>query len=252
MASIGHGSRLVPQLSDRFSGWPPLQSFLGFGLGGLLLIGSIAANRRRRMVYAAVALALLLVGMVTAPLPLLVTDDYGEWMGDYVQLAGSRAGFESSFGYSSILFPHHLTALVLKALDAALGATAESPARAFRWLSALAGGLFVAELLGIAILEGWSAGALRYLALCVAAPVTLLFFGFREIGYLSLSAAGIPLLLRGFSVMGRWSIVIAAALVMGLRTALHGFGLLSLAGGTLSALASVGTLRDRLTRAVWA
>ena len=96
------------------------------------------------------------------------------------------------------------------------------------------------------MLEGWSAGALRYLALCVAAPVTLLFFGFREIGYLSLSAAGIPLLLRGFSVVGRRSTVIAAACVIGLRSALHGFGLLSLAGGALSALVSVGTLPDRL------
>ena len=231
-------------------GLAPLQSFLGFGLGGLLLVGSIAATRQRRTVYAAVALALLLVGMVTAPLPLFVTDDLRNWMGDYEYHAGSRAAFESSFGYSSIRFSHHLTALVLKALDAALGATAESPARALRWLSALAGGLFVAELLGIAIFEGWSAGALRYLALCVAAPVTLLFFGFREIGYLSLSAAGIPLLLRGFSGVGRQSTVIAAALVMGLRSALHGFGLLSLAGGALSAFVSVGTLRNRLTRAV--
>ena len=234
----------------------PLQSFLGFGLGGLLLVGSYAATRPRRTVYAAVALALLLVGMVTAPLPLRVTDDNGEWMGDYEDHTSDRANFETVSGYTSIPFPHHLTALVLKALDAALGATATSPARAFRWLSALAGGLFVAELLGIAMLEGWSAGALRYLALCVAAPVTLLFFGYREIGYLALSAAGIPLLLRGFSVVGRRSSVIAAALVMGLRSAFHGFGLLSLAGGALSALASVGSVRDRLARAtvfgVWA
>ena len=245
-----------PAVVKPLFGLAPLQSFLGFGLGGLLLVGSIVATRRRRMVYAAVALALLLVGMVTAPLPLFVTDDLGNWMGDLNTYTAHRDHFEDISGYSSILFPHHLTALVLKALDAALGATAESPARVFRWLSALAGGLFVAELLGIAILEGWSAGALRYLALCVAAPVTLLFFGFREIGYLSLSAAGIPLLLRGFSVMGRRSSVIAAALLMGLRSAFHGFGLLSLAGGALSALASVGTLRDRLARAtvfgVWA
>ena len=237
-------------------GLAPLQSFLGFGLGGLLLAGSAAATRRRRTVYAAVALALLLVGMVTAPLPLHVTDDKGEWMGDFENMTQDRDRFDIASGYTSIPFPHHLTALVLKSLDAALGATAESPARAFRWLSALAGGLFVAELLGIAMLEGWSAGALRYLALCVAAPVTLLFFGFREIGYLSLSAAGIPLLLRGFSVVGRRSNVIAAACVMGLRSALHGFGLLSLAGGALSALVSVGTLPDRLKRAavfgVWA
>ena len=204
-------------------GLAPLQSFLGFGLGGLLLVGSFAATRRRRTVYAAVALALLLVGMVTAPLPLRVTDDNGEWMGDYEDHTSDRANFESVSGYTSIPFPHHLTALVLKALDAALGATATSPARAFRWLSALAGGLFVVELPGIAMLEGWSAGALRYLALCVAAPVTLLFFGFREIGCLSLSAAGIPLLLRGFSGIRCRSTVIAAACVIGLRSALHGF-----------------------------
>ena len=176
-----------PSVVRPLFGLAPLQSFLGFGLGVLLLVGSIAATRRRRMVYAAIALALLLVGMVTAPLPLLVTDDDGEWMGGYEQHAGSRALFENFSGQNLILFPHHLTALVLKALDAALGATTESPARAFRWLSVLAGGLFVAELLGVAIVEGWSAGALRYLALCVAAPVTLFFFGFRDFAYLSLA-----------------------------------------------------------------
>ena len=231
-------------------GLAPLQSFFGFGLGLLLLVGSLAATPRRRMVYAAVALALLLAGMVMAPLPVFVAENNGEWMGDYEWNTSDRTRFGMTAADSSIRFTHHLTAVVLKSLDAALGATTESPARAFRWLSALAGGLFVAELLGIAILEGWSAGALRYLALCVAAPVTLMFFGFREIGYLALSAAGIPLLLRGFSGVGRRSTVIAAAVVMGVRSALHGFGLLCLAGGALSAFVSVGTLRDRLTRAV--
>ena len=245
-----------PPIVRPLFGLAPLQSFLGFGLGGLLLIGSTAATRRRRTVYAAVALALLLVGMLMAPLPSHLRFDNGEYMGDYEMYTRDRAHFENYSGHTFVHFPHHLAALVLKSLDATLGATTESPARAFRWLSALAGGLFVAELIGVAILEGWSAGALRYLALCVAAPVTLFFFGFREIGYLSLSAAGIPLLLRGFSVVGRRSSIIAAALVMGLRSAFHGFGLLSLAGGALSALASVGTVRDRLARAtvfgVWA
>ena len=232
-----------PPIVRPFFGLAPLQSFLGFGLGGLLLIGSTAATRRRRTVYAAVALALLLVGMLIAPLPSHLRFDNGEWMGDYEMYTRDRAHFENYAGHTFIHFPHHLAALALRSLDATLGATTESPARAFRWLSALAGGLLVAELLGVAIVEGWSAGALRYLALCVAAPVTLFVFGFREIGYLSLSAAGIPLLLRGFSVVGRRSSVIAAALLMGLRSAFHGFGLLSLAGGTLSALASVGTVR---------
>ena len=105
-------------------GLAPLQSFLGFGLGELLLAGSAAATRRRRTVYAAVALALLLVGMVTAPLPLHVTDDKGEWMGDFENMTEDRDRFDIASGYTSIPFPHHLTALVLKSLDAALGATA--------------------------------------------------------------------------------------------------------------------------------
>ena len=71
-------------------GLAPLQSVLAFGLGGLLLVGSFAATRRRRTVYAASALALLLVGMVTAPLPLRVTDDNGEWMGDYEDHTSER------------------------------------------------------------------------------------------------------------------------------------------------------------------
>ena len=231
-------------------GLVPLQSCLGFGLGVLLLVGSLAATRQRRRVYAVATLAILLVGMIAVPLPVGgMIDGSSEWMGDY-EMYTARGQFEVRFGYESIWFSHHLTAVVLRALDTALGATPESPARAFRWLSVLAGGLFVAELFGIAMLEGWSAGALRYLALCVAAPVTLLFFGYREIGYLALSAAGIPLLLRGFSGVGRRSTAIAAAVVMGVRSALHGFGLLSIAGGALTALMSAGTLPDRLTRAV--
>lgn len=226
----------------------PLQSFVGFGLGVLLLVGSSAPTTRLRKVYAGCAFCLLVAGMISAPFPIRATDNNGEWMGDYEYYTESRASFERYFGRHQIPFPHHLTAIVLASLDSALGATDESPAHAFRWLSVLAGIMFVAELLAVAILQGWSAGVMRYLALCVAAPVTLLFFGFREVGYLSLSAAGIPLLMRGLAVAGRKSTVIASAIVLGLRSALHGFGLLSLAGASLSALASVGTLRDRLTR----
>ena len=228
----------------------PIQSIIGFGLGLLLCGGSFAVTCRRRIVCTTVALMLLIVGMISFPLPVLMGEPPSVWMGDYEMHVGDRERFEEITGHESIYFSLHLSGLVLRVFDSFLDDSVESRRRTFRWLSMFAGVLFVAELLGVAVIEAWSAGALRYLALCVAAPVTLFFFGFREIGYLSLSAAGIPLILRGFSVDGRRMTVIAAACVLGLRSALHGFGLLSLAGGALSALVSAGKLRDRLTNAV--
>ena len=105
-----------PPIVRPLFGLAPLQSFLGFGLGGLLLIGSTAATRRRRTVYAAGALVLLLVGMLMAPLPSHLRFDNGEWMGDYEMYTRDRAHFENYSGHTFVHFPHHLTALVLKSL----------------------------------------------------------------------------------------------------------------------------------------
>ena len=157
----------------------PLQSFLALGLGTLILVGSAAPTRRLRVYYAACALVLLLASEVGAPLPVRSTDSNGEWMGDYLTYIEDREHFENYFGYESIPFPHHLTTRVIRVIDDALGATDGTPALAFRWLSGLAGAVYVAELVGIATLMRWSPTAMRYLALCVAAPVTLLFFGYR-------------------------------------------------------------------------
>ena len=44
-----------PAIVRPLLGLAPLQSFLGFGLGGLLLVGSVATTRQRRTVYAAIA-----------------------------------------------------------------------------------------------------------------------------------------------------------------------------------------------------
>ncbi len=38
---------------------------------------------------------------------------------------------------------------------------------------------------------------LRYLGLVLLAPATLLYFGYRELGYLSLNVAAFPLLCTG-------------------------------------------------------
>ena len=75
--------------------------------------------------------------MVTAPLPLHLRFENGEWMGDYETYTSDRAHFENYSGHTSIHLPHHLSALVLQSLDSALGATAESPPARFagcpRW-----------------------------------------------------------------------------------------------------------------------
>jgi hypothetical protein len=45
--------------------------------------------------------------------------------------------------------------------------------------------------LGIGFFERWSAVVVRYLGLVLLAPATLLYFGWREFGYLPLSV-GVP------------------------------------------------------------
>ncbi len=54
-------------------------------------------------------------------------------------------------------------------------------------------------------------------------------------------------MLRGFSE-GREGHIVGAATILGLRAALHGFGLLSLMGAALCALAAIGTWRERVMR----
>jgi hypothetical protein len=114
--------------------------------------------------------------------------------------------------------------------DAAFGADSHSPVRAFDALARLAATAFVAALALFAMYLRWSARALRYVALAVAVPTTLLFFGYHEFGYLpaALDVVAVPLMLVGLEQRRR-SLMLAAGFLVGVGCALHGFGLIALA-----------------------
>jgi hypothetical protein len=171
-------------------------------------------------------------------LPTRGVGDIGAWMGDYTTYVEDREHFERYFGFLNVPFQSHLGAMVLNVLDRALGRTSESPARAFEWLSRLAGVAFLVELWVVAAINRWSPRAIRYSALAMAAPASLMYFGFRDLGYLALSAAVFPLFVWAHEPADRLTSAVRSGIagaIQGIRTALHGFGLLALAGLVLAA-----------------
>jgi hypothetical protein len=228
-----------------------IQSFICLLLAVLMFIGALAPTRRWRQAYFLVACALFLAGWTSVVLPVRASHELGFWMGDYGTYTEDRGHFQSYFGYEVVRFQHHMGGFVLNAIDRALGATPSSIQTSFIIASWLAGAVFLIGAFVIVRLEGWSAHAMRYLSLSMAAPLMLSFFGYRELGYLSLSVLAFPLLLRGLVTNDRVkssSLVGIAGAIQGLRSALHGFGLVGLSGSIAAALASRGSLRTRWTR----
>jgi hypothetical protein len=206
-----------------------LQSLLLFVVAATLLWGAGAANQRgRRMLGVA---ALLTVGVLAYVLPLRQPIR----MGDSLTYVESRELFATYSGVRQIRFEAHLSHAILGRIDQALGSTDESPGQALGWLARGATVWFVASALAIGVVERWSVVVLRYLALALLAPSTLLYFGYRELGHLSLSVAAFPLIVRGLQTGSRR--LEAGSVLSGLGAALHGFGLLSLAGSGLVACA---------------
>ena len=218
-----------------------VQSVILFGAGGLLLwaAGRWDTARRRSIALA----SLIAVGVAAYAVPLRQPLR----MGDSLTYTHSRESFELFSGVRQIRFEAHLSHAILGRLDRAFGATEASPARAMDTLMRGATAFFLATAILLGVVENWSPAALRYLALVLIAPVSLLFFGYRELGHLSLSLATFPLLLRG--LRHRSAHLEASGALAGLGAALHGFGLLSVAGSTLAAVASRADLatRARLT-----
>jgi hypothetical protein len=125
-----------------------------------------------------------------------------------------------------------------------LEATEAAPERAVAVMSRGATVWFVLAAIAIGALERWSTVVVRYIGLVLLAPAALLYFGWREFGYLSLSVAAFPLLSRGLKDGG--ARLEAGGAVAGLGAALHGSGLVSLAGAWLMALGVQGSLRYRV------
>ena len=207
----------------------------------VLRAAGAASERRRRTVTVA---ALLVVAVMALAFPI---DPSVANMGDSRQHTESRNDFEDYFS-GRIRYQKHLSHAIVLASYRQLGPTDDAPERALMTLARIATVLFLLSAFAVGVLEGWSPVALRYLGLVLLAPAALLYFGWREFGYLALSVAAFPLLLRGLRDGGPR--LEGGSALAGLGAALHGFGLLSLAGAWIAALPTRARLQDRLGRAL--
>lgn len=208
--------------------------------GAMLLWSARGTNERRRR-HIAVA-TLLVIGMVMVVFPFepsFVT------MGGSADHVRSRADFERWFG-GRVRYEKHLSQVILLQVYDRLAPNQSAPERAVVAVSHVATAWFVFSALAIGFLERWSPVVLRYLGLALLAPAALLYFGWREFGYLSLSVATFPLLVRGLQNGG--ARLEAGSACAGLGAALHGSGLVSLAGAWLASLGVSGRPRDRVGR----
>lgn len=229
---------------------PRIQSAIVIGLALLVLRAASAPRRRRRLVVLCV-LVVAAVAFVAVPLP---KQFEGEGlMPGGADTARSRSDFEHRFavGEGDVHFHSHLGDVVMTALDGAFGRSETSPARAYDALSRLAGLLFLLELGIAAAWHKWSRQSCRYVGLAMATPLCLLFFGYWDLGYLCIAVGVVPLLAlaRGRMSTRADAATLVAGFLQGLHTALHGFGLLGLAGGALAALGGRGDTLRRCVRA---
>ena len=167
-------------------------------------------------------------------------------MGDANFNAENRGRFEGHVGVGEIRFEAHLSYAILGQFDRLFGRSADAPRRAQITLARGATGWFVLCALAIGFLERWSPLILRYLGLSLLAPSALLYFGWLDFGYLSLNVAAFPLIAGGLRDGGRR--LEAGSLLVGLGAALHGWGLVSLAGAWVAALVAPAPLADRVGR----
>src|SRR6185503_12046676 len=78
-----------------------------------------------------------------------------------------------------------------------------------------------------------------YIALALMAPATLMYFGYLEVGYLSLSAAAFPFISRDLLKGGELTAgMLVGAILYGLGAAMHGIGYLSVAALFIAVIAS--------------
>ena len=210
-------------------------------LGGAALLWAArwsSANSRRNLTVA----TLLIVGVMAVALPL---DPEFVTMGEAREHAENRTSFERYFG-GRVRYEKHLSQTILLQLYQRFEPDDAAPQRAMVAVTRGATAWFVLSALAIGVLERWSAVVLRYLGLALLAPSALLYFGWREFGYLSMNVAAFPLLARGLRDGG--TRLEAGSALTGLGAALHGSGLVALAGAALAALGTPAQLKDRASR----
>jgi hypothetical protein len=203
----------------------------------LLRAARFEAARRRRWAVGAL-LAVAVCAVVFAYPPSLLR------MADSAMYTKNRTNFETAL--QALNFENHLTLATLVQVYRWFGVAEDAPERTFQVVSRLATMWFVVCAFAIGMVERWSPHVVRYLALVVAAPITLMYFGHRDFAYLSLNLAAFPLLAHGIARGGLR--LEAGSAFAGLGAAFHGFGLVSLAGAWLGALAVRVPIRHRLER----
>jgi hypothetical protein len=216
---------------------PPIQAAIGLGLS-LLVVRVAGARRGVRRTVAVSVLIVTAVAFLTVPLPVRFVDN--TLMVDGIERVEDRDLFERRFPLADgqINFHSHLGDIAIISLDRFFGASETSQQQAFNALSHLAGLLFLVELLLVGMLYRWSRRVCRYIGLAIGTPMASLYFGYWELGYIAVAVAVVPFLLfppnrRGVSTQAS---AMAAGALQGLHTALHGFGILGMAGGALLAL----------------
>jgi hypothetical protein len=230
---------------------PPLQSIVLVLLGAAMMGVSTLATRRLRGVTACVVLTIAFTMMLTLSLPF---EHVGQnFMGDGEDFAGHRSKFEENIplagGRPELHFKAHLGDALLALFDRTYGRSPESSSRAYQTVSRVGGLLYVLEIAIVLWALRASPRVCRFAALVLAAPVAIGFFGYYELGYLAVSSAAFPLLLVGVSI-GRARFEACGAALQGFHAALHGFGLLGVAGGVLATVAAARPWRRRLIAVV--
>lgn len=225
---------------------PRVQSAILLALAIVVVRASIVPRRWRRLVVAG-ALAVAGVAFIAVPLPKQFEEHALMPGGDGI--AASRQSFTERFAVSrgDVSFHSHLSDIVMASLDRMFGRNDRSPGQAYSAFSRLLGLLFLVELLAACMWHRWSRQVCRYAGLALAVPVTLLFFGYWELGYASATVGVVPLLFvaRERDAMRGEAATLTAGALQGLHTAGHGFGMVGLAGGALAAL---GAGRDSWSR----
>ena len=218
-----------------------LQSAVLILAGGVLLwaAGLASVQRRRQLTIAACVLA----GAAALAFPI---SPFLVRMSDANQHVESRSQWEGYAAVNAVRFEAHLTYVILGQLDAVLGRGPAAPETAVVTVTRAATVGFIAAAIAVGYLEAWSPPVVRYLALGLLAPSALMYFGWREFGYLALCIAAFPLVRRGLQ-NGGGKLEIGGALC-GLGAALHGWGLVSLAGACAAALAAPAPWLERLGR----
>ncbi len=225
-----------------------IASGVAIAVGACLLVLAQLRNPRWRAAGSCLVLLAMLGAMMWQPFQRQPGD-----MGDYGEFVESKHAFHENFG--ELQFQYHLGSAIVRGLDNAFGRTKHSPVQAFDTLARLASAAFVLGLLWLLYRHGFASRVVRYCAIAVTAPATLLLFGYHEFGYLPevFFAVAIPLALVGLEQQ-RDGLVVAAAVLLGVGAALHGFGLVAASFLLLVALAweypRVRAMANRLVQVV--